>query len=409
MSLLNPDFAIFDDNMFLRLRAAIDDITPPKDKRVLNLTIGEPQLPAPDLLTDTIAAHDDKWHSYPKADGDDAFREDVRFYIDYRFGADVAQMIEPAVHIVPVVGTREPLHMLGQMVRGAKEASAALLPNPFYHAWRAGALGAGGDIILLNATEETGYLPDLDKIDEALLARTTIFYICSPTNPHGYYASKDYLKRLLRLARKHNFLLLSDECYADIWRGEPPVSALQVAQELDQELDQEIGGGFDNLIVLNSLSKRSNAAGLRAGFLAGDASVIALYKKLVANGAALLPTPLLRGAGALYRDASHAERIRAHYAASFAIAERYLPEARLPQGQNGGGFFLWLPVRDDIAFARRAYQEQAIRLMPGSFMAVETDEGNPGAGYVRIALVHDHETVEAAMRRLAILYEDERE
>lgn len=409
MSLLNPEFAIFDDNMFLQLRAAIDDITPPKDKPLLNLTIGEPQLPAPDLLTSTIAAHDDKWHSYPKADGDEAFRDDVLYYIDYRFGSDVAQIIDPARHIVPVVGTREPLHMLGQMVRGAKQDAAALMPNPFYHAWRTGALGAGGDIILLNASQETGYLPDLDKIDEAVYARATIFYICSPTNPHGYYASKDYLKRLLTLARKHNFLLLSDECYADIWRGEPPVSALQVAQEMAQELAQETGDGFDNLIVLNSLSKRSNAAGLRAGFLAGDAAVIALYKKLVANGAALLPTPLLRAAGALYRDASHAESIRQHYETSFAIAERYLPEVRMPQGQNGGGFFLWLPVRDDVAFARRAYQEQAVRLMPGSFMALETDEGNPGSGYVRIALVHDHKTVEDAMRRLAQLYEDERE
>ena len=400
MSLLNPDFAIFDDNMFLQLRATLKDVRPASGMDVINLTIGEPQMPAPQLLHDTIAAHSDQWHSYPKADGDVAYRGDVHHYIGYRYGDKTQQMIDPERHIVPVVGTREPLHLLGHMVKGAKPNAAALLPNPFYHAWRAGALGAGGDIIMLNTTSQTDYLPDLDKIDEATWARTSLFYICSPTNPHGRFAPRAYLKRLLQLARAHKFLLLSDECYADIWRGEPPVSALEVAAELGQ--------GLDNLIVLNSLSKRSNAAGLRGGFLAGDEAVITLYKKLVSNAAALLPTPLLRASGALYRDASHAEAIRRHYETSFEIAERYLPDSCLTDTGARGGFFLWLPVRDDIAFAKRAFETQALRLMPGRFMAVETAEGNPGEGFVRVALVHDHDIIEQAMIRLAKLYEDER-
>ena len=396
MSLLNPDFAIFDDNMFVQLRAAIDHMTPPDDLDVINLTIGEPQLPAPKLLTDTIAQHDDKWHSYPKADGDPEFRGDVHHYITKRYGDNVADIIDPDRHIVPVVGTREPLHLLGQMVRGAKDDAAALIPNPFYHAWRAGALGAGGDIIMLNVTADTDYLPDLDKIPEDVLKRTTIFYLCSPTNPHGYFAPKDYIARLLKMARHYGFLLLSDECYADIWCDTPPIGALEVAAEL--------GEGLDNLVVLNSLSKRSNAAGLRGGFLAGDAAVIGLYKKMVANGAALMPTPLLRASGALYRDSAHAEIIRQHYKTSFEIAERYLPVIG-----TKGGFFLWLPVADDVAFAKRAYQEQALRIMPGRFMASQTDEGNPGEGFVRVALVHDHQTVERAMIRLSQLLESERQ
>lgn len=397
--MLNPEFSIFDDNMFMQLRACLRDITPPEGLTELNLTIGEPQLPAPDLLAKTVAAHDDKWHSYPKADGNVAFRDDVMHYLSYRFGADVAEMTVPDTDIVPVVGTREPLHMLGHLVRGAKQDSVALLPNPFYHAWRAGALGAGGEIVFLNATEQTGFLPDLDTLDEALLARATIFYICSPSNPQGAYASADYLRHLIQLARKHNFLLLSDECYCDIWRGERPVSALEVAASL--------GAGYDNLIVLNSLSKRSNAAGLRAGFLAGDARVISLYKKLVANGAALLPTPLLAAAGALYRDGEHAEAIRQHYERSFQIAKAHLP-MMASELDVGGGFFLWLKVKDDVAFAREAYRTQAIRLMPGRYMSVDTKTGNPGAQYVRIALVHDHDIIEDAMRRVAKLYAQER-
>ena len=376
--------------MFMQLRAHLTDVSPPAHMTELNLTIGEPQMPAPELLVSEIAKYPDGWRSYPKADGDAAFREDVRHYMGYRYGQAIAEAINPDTQIVPVVGTREPLHLLGQMVRGAKENSIALLPNPYYHAWRAGALGAGGDIYFMPTSQQTGFLPDLEALDEDMLRRTSVFYICSPSNPHGSFASLDYYKKLIEMARQYNFLLLSDECYADIWRGAPPVSALQAAQEL--------GAGFDHLVVLNSLSKRSNAAGLRAGFLSGDAAAIGLYKKLVANGAALLPTPLLRAAGALYRDAHHAEAIRQHYEVSFQIASDILgitPPA--------GGFFLWLPVEDDLAFVQQAYREQALRLMPGQFMALTTSEGNPGTGYVRVALVHDHETVTEACQRLAKL------
>lgn len=397
--MFNPDFAIFDDNMFVQLRAALDDIQPPQGLPVINLTIGEPQMPAPKIVSEVIAANADHWARYPKAEGDAAFREDVGVYLGYRFGKGVADMVDPDKHIVPVVGTREPLHLLGQMVRGAKDDSAALLPNPFYHAWRTGALGAGGQIVMLDAQAQNGFLPDLDRLSEALLKRTTIFYICSPTNPHGRFADAAYLRRLLEMARTYNFLLLSDECYSDIWRQKAPVSALEVACDMQQ--------GLSHLVVLNSLSKRSNAAGLRAGFLAGDEAAISLYKKMVANGAALLPTPLLRAAGALYRDPDHAEAIRRHYETSFHIAKQGLGLDESVCPDQGGGFFLWLPVRDDIAFARRAYKEQALRVMPGSFMACAGEKGNVGAGYVRIALVHDHDVIKEAVARLALLSEAE--
>ena len=388
--MFNPEFKIFDDNMFIQLRGALAELSSPDGLREINLTIGEPQMPAPDLLVETVASHADKWANYPKADGDAGFRDDIICYLENRYGNMVAAQVSPDHHIVPVVGTREPLHMLGQMVRGAKKDAVALMPNPFYHAWRAGALGTGGEIVVMNCTAETGYLPDLDKLDDALLQRTVIFYMCSPTNPHGYYADKAYLKRLLELARHYNFLLLSDECYADIWRDVPPVSALEAAAEM--------GDGLSHLVVLNSLSKRSNAAGLRAGFLAGDERAISLYKKLVGNGAALVPTPLLKAAGALYRDESHAQAIRQHYQTSFDIVKDKLGVS-VPKG----GFFIWLKVKDDLAFAKRAYAEQALRLMPGRFMALTTDQGNPGQGFVRVALVHDHDTIREAADRLAIL------
>ena len=392
--MFNPDLSIFNDNMFNQLRAHLAGLSAPEGLDEINLTIGEPQMPAPSMIAEVIASHGDKWQRYPKADGNPAFLDDVMHYISYRFGQNVADIMRADKHIVPVVGTREPLHLLGQMVRGAKPDSIAFLPNPYYHAWRAGALGAGGEICFMPTSAETGFLPDLDLLDEDRLKRTNILYICTPSNPHGSFASKAYLQRLIRLARRYNFLLACDECYIDVWRGEPPLSALQVAAEM--------GDGLSHLVVLNSLSKRSNAAGLRAGFLAGDEAAITLYKKFVANGAALVPVPLLNAAGALYRDAEHAEIIRQHYETSFEIAKSYF-DFTVPQG----GFFIWLPVGDDLAFVKQAYSAQALRIMPGQFMAKTTDEGsalhNVGKGYVRIALVHDHNIVKIACQRLASL------
>ena len=388
--MFNPDLAIFDDNMFNQLRAHLAGLSVPEGMDEINLTIGEPQLPAPAMVSDVIAAHSDAWQRYPKADGSQAFREDVMHYIHHRFGEAVAAMMDADKHIVPVVGTREPLHLLGQMVRNAKADSIAYLPNPYYHAWRAGALGAGGEIRFMPTSKDTGFLPSLDALDDASLARTNILYICTPSNPHGAFASKAYLEKLIQLARRYDFLLACDECYIDVWRGEPPLSALQVAAEM--------GEGLSHIVVLNSLSKRSNAAGLRAGFLAGDEAAISLYKKFVANGAALVPVPLLAAAGALYRDASHAEAIRQHYETSFEIARSYF-EFDIPQG----GFFIWLPVKDDLAFVREAYSKQGLRMMPGQFMAKTTQDGNSGQGYVRIALVHDHNIVKIACERLAKL------
>ena len=388
--MFNPDLSIFDDNMFNQLRTHLAGLSAPQGMDEINLTIGEPQMPAPSLLADVIAAHSDSWQRYPKADGNQGFLDDVMQYIGYRFEQDVAAIIAPDKHIVPVVGTREPLHLLGQMVRNAKPDSIAYLPNPYYHAWRAGALGAGGEIRFMPTSAETGFLPDIDLLDEQVLKRINILYICTPSNPHGAFASKAYLQRLITLARQYNFLLACDECYIDIWRGEPPISALQVAADM--------GEGLSHLVVLNSLSKRSNAAGLRAGFLAGDEAAITLYKKFVANGAALVPVPLLQAAGALYRDKDHAEVIRKHYETSFKIAKSYF-DFDVPQG----GFFIWLPVEDDLAFVKKAYSEQGLRIMPGQFMAKTTQDGNSGKGYVRIALVHDHDIVKLACKRLAKL------
>ena len=397
--MLNPDFSIFNDNMFVQVRKILDPLSIKTNLSPLNLTIGEPQTPPPEWLNEVLIKESRNWQAYPKAFADQQFLEDLSVYFETRFPS-VAGKFGLAEHIVPVPGTREPLHFLGYCVKGSKENSAALVSNPFYHAWRAGALASGGQILYMNATAENHFLADLEQIDEEVLERTSIVYLCNPTNPHGAVASSAYIETAIRLARRHGFLLVMDECYIDIWRHKKPLSALEVAASLSDE-DASTSDIFANLVVLNSLSKRSSAAGLRAGFLCGDRQVISAYKQLVANGGALVPTPLLHAAGALYRDDIHNQQIRAHYDKSFDLLSQHL-DIKVPEG----GFFLWLGVPDklngdDQQMTAELYQHTGISSVPGSVMATTSQQINPGAGYIRLAIVHDHETIREAARRLA--------
>ena len=397
---LNPDYQLFDGNMFAQMRGLLADIAPPAGRALLDMSIGEPQIAAGDLLTRSMTSHNEGWQFYPKAAGHPRFTQAVESYIARRWPS-AAGLVDLEKQMLPVPGTREPLGLMGGLVKGIKDNAAALVANPYYHAWRAGALASGAEIRYLNAHAEDGFVPDLAAQPHEVLARASIVYLCSPTNPQGGVMSIEQIKAAIRLARRHDFLLVMDECYCDIWRGAPPAGALAAAAALQAEPGgDESDDPLRNLVVLNSLSKRSSAAGLRAGFMMGDASVIALYLKVVANTGSLVPTPLLLAAADLYEDDDHVAAIRAHYDHSFALATRHLGVVA-----PSGGFFLWLPVDDDRHFVRRLLQEQAVRAMPGRFMAEVCDGINPGAGYVRMALVHDHERTEESLARVAAIYD----
>ena len=398
---LNPAHAIFDGNMFVQLGTLLDSITPPIDLPVLDMSIGEPQKPPAKLLIHSVSRHNKEWQFYPKATGSPHFTRAVETYIARRW-PEAAGLADPS-QIIPVPGTREPLHLLGHLVSGIKASAAALVTNPFYHAWRAGALASGGEIIYINSGANHNFLPDLQALDAATLDRTSILFLCSPTNPQGTVMDLNYLSAALRLARAHDFLLVMDECYADIWWGSPPTGMMQAAAVLATH--DEAGISHDplaNMVVLNSLSKRSGAAGLRAGFMVGDKRVITQYLKLVSNGGSLVPTPLLSVAADLYEDEAHVDDMRAYYHANFALVERHLGVS-----PPRGGFFLWLKVDDDVQFVKRLMAEQAVRALPGSFMGVKTADGNPGAGYVRLALVHDAKITDEALGRIAKIYKNQ--
>ena len=394
---LNPEYALFDGNMFVQMRSLLADIDLPSGTDMLDMSIGEPQIAGGDLLTGSIISHNDAWQYYPKAAGHPVFTSAIDRYIARRWPS-AAGLVDLDRQMLPVPGTREPLGLMGGLVRGTKQDAVALVTNPYYHAWRAGALAAGAAIYYLNSTAGNGFVPDLASIPSATLDRVVIAYLCSPTNPQGEVMSLAQIKSAITLARQHEFLLVMDGCYSDIWRRAAPAGALEAAAQLHEEAGTPDLDPLRNMIVLNSLSKRSSAAGLRAGFIVGDAAVISLYAKLVANSGSLVPTPLLFAAADLYDDDDHVAAIRAHYDHSFLLAEQYLG-VTAPQG----GFFLWLAVGDDRDFVRRLMQEQAVRAMPGRFMAETVDGQNPGEGYVRLALVHDHARTEASLKRVAQL------
>ena len=279
----NPDFSLFNDNMFQKTRSLIENISPVAGMSEINMSIGEPQQDPPTFISKMLSQNKCDWSSYPKVKGNKKFYDDVKYYLNSRF-SKIGDWLNPLDnYLLPVPGTREPLHMLGYCVRGTKPEPIALITNPFYHAWRAAGLMSGSNIHLMDACSENGYLPDLSKIDEVILSRTTVMYLCSPTNPHGVIASGEYLQKALKLSRNYDFLLVVDECYIDIWRDNAPKSILEIAHKYTENGQKKLA----NLAVLNSLSKRSNAAGLRGGFLCADPDVISSYSKIASNPSSL--------------------------------------------------------------------------------------------------------------------------
>ncbi|MGY4424072.1 N-succinyldiaminopimelate aminotransferase [Bradyrhizobium sp. JR6.1] len=293
-------------------------------------------------------------------------------------------------------GSREGLFFAAitasRYVAARKGRPAILMPNPFYPAYGAGARATGCEQIHLPTTLANGFLPDLDAIDESTWARTVAFFIASPANPQGSVASRAYFARLKELADRFGFMILSDECYSEIYTREAPGSILECA-----------GPDFSNVVAFQSLSKRSNLPGMRVGFAAGDRKFLAAFHELRNVAAPQVPVPLQHVAVAAYSDEAHVEENRRLYRIKFDFADQILGN-RYGYKRPAGGFCVWLDVSDrgsDEAAAVRLYRDAGVRVIPGSYLAREQNDGsNPGAGYIRLALVSDSESTAEAMHRL---------
>lgn len=384
---VNDRLDLLTDYPFQRLT---DLLGGPATPESIVMSIGEPQHAPPALVPRILADKAGLWGKYPPANGSPEFRQAAAAWLNRRFKLPEG-MIDADRMVLPVAGTREALYLIAQTVVAPETAGGkpvVLLPNPFYQVYVGAAIMAGAEPVFVAGAHGPASQPDFSTLPEEVLARTQLAYLCSPANPQGSVADLDLLKRTVQLARKYGFVLAMDECYSEIWDKAEPAGALEACAAL--------GGSVDNVVVFHSLSKRSSAPGLRSGFVAGDAKVMAMFGRLRSYGGAATPLPILAAATALWRDEVHVEENRALYRAKMDIAERLLGN-RPGFARPEGGFFLWLDVGDGENAAVELWRHAKIRVLPGKYLARD----GVGDRFIRVALVHDLDLTEQALTRIA--------
>jgi N-succinyldiaminopimelate aminotransferase len=399
--MLNARLSGMTDYPFTRLAGLLGKETAFPGREALNLAVGDPQHEPPSMVADIIARQAPGWGRYPPLAGTADLRAAIAAWLmrRYRLPPDT---LDAGRAILPVQGTREALFQIASVVAADRPDGHAtvLVPNPSYATYAAAGKLAGADIVPLSTRRATGFLPEIERIPAEMLKRTALLYVCTPSNPEGAVADLPYLKRAVVLAREHNFVLAVDECYAEIWDRAPPSGTLEAAVALGPDAGAS-EDPFANIIVFHSLSKRSNAAGLRSGFIAGDRRIIALMQRLRSYSSSAPPLPVQAASAALWADENHVAENRDLYRAKLDRAERAL-SGRFGFYRPAGGFFLWLEVGNGETAARRLWRDAAIRVLPGAYLGRNGSDGaNPGDAFIRLALVHDLTVLDPALDRLA--------
>ena len=377
---------------FTQLAALLGDVKPGMPP--ISLAVGDPAGAVPAFISEALAKHAGEFGNYPAIAGSEDWRQAAAQWLNTRFGLN--GKIHPDKNLLPLSGTREGLFsvlfpLMPLSKGGAKPVVA--MPNPFYQCYAAAALAAGAEPLYVPATQDSGFLPDYASLPKAVLDRLVAVYVCSPSNPEGAVANENYWNSLFALAERHDFIVLADECYADIYFDQPPASALP------KRLSQS--GGFTRLLTFHSLSKRSGLPGLRSGMVAGCEKLIEKFRAFRNVAGPTVPAPVLAASAAAWRDETHVAVNRAAYAERIAAAERILGNHFV---KPGGGFFLWLKTPNGEETALRLWRDVGVRVLPGAFMGREITPGesqsNPGFSYVRIALVSDLSTIMTALERV---------
>ncbi|WP_278582857.1 succinyldiaminopimelate transaminase [Eikenella corrodens] len=375
---MNPHLSQLQPYPFARLREAMQGVNPPEGVVPVPLQIGEPKHPAPAVITDALTAALPRLDAYPQTTGLPELRQACAGFLQRRYGL----ALDPDSEILPVLGSREALFSFVQAALGGNEQEQPVVvcPNPFYQIYEGAALLAGAETAFANC-RAPHFKPDWGSIPETVWQRVKLVFVCSPHNPCGSVMQKADWAELFELQSRYGFIIAADECYSEIYfEGEPPIGCLQAAAEL--------GRGFSKLVMFTSLSKRSNVPGLRSGFVAGDAALLKDFLLYRTYHGSAMGIPVQMASIAAWNDETHVLENRRLYQEKFA---RMLPI--LAQGfevtRPDASFYIWLqaPDGDDLAFARTLWREAAIQVLPGHFLARDTAQGNPGAGYVRIALV----------------------
>jgi len=389
---VNPNLDRLQTYPFAKLRALFEGVEPPAGVKPIRLSIGEPQHATPGFIRQTLADNLGGLANYPNTIGSDALRGAIANWLHRRYELP---NVDPATQILPVNGSREALFAFAQCVIDPGRPNAKVLaPNPFYQIYEGAALLAGAEPVFLNNLPENGFASDFAAVPDDTWREVQLVYVCSPGNPTGRVLALEEWKALFALADRHDFVIAADECYSEIYfdDADKPIGALEAAWRLGRV-------DFRNIVMFSSLSKRSNVPGMRSGFVAGDARILKeflLYRTY--HGCAMNPA-VQAASVAAWNDEEHVAENRRLYRDKFARVTPLLTpwlETAVPDA----GFYLWArtPIAD-TDFARRLHAEYNVTVLPGSFLAREAGGVNPGAGFVRIALVADtHECVEGAER-----------
>jgi len=396
---MNPRLYTLQPYPFERLAELLRGVTPAASHSPISLAIGEPRHPAATVALEALTDHLAGVSHYPPTRGRAELREAIADWLGGRFNLP-AGAVDPEVHVLPAAGTREALFSFAQAVIDDSVPGAAVaMPNPGYQIYEGAALLAGAQPLYLPCRPETGFLADLDALSSADWDRVQLLYLCSPGNPTGAVADRDYLLRALELAERHDFVIASDECYSEIYADEnaPPPGLLDVAHASGRT-------GFERCVVFHSLSKRSNLPGLRSGFVAGDAHVLAAFLRYRTYHGAAIGNHVQAASIAAWRDEAHVrdnrDRYREKYAAVMPLIEPLCDVIRPP-----GSFYLWPAFAvDDEQLTVAALRDENLRVVPGRYLARATDNNpnsNPGVGRLRLSLVADTADCVEAVTRLA--------
>lgn len=390
---MNPNLNHLQPYPFEKLARLKQGIVPPANKAHIALSIGEPKHITPHIIQEALITHMHGLSAYPSTRGLPELRQSMAEWIARRFQIP-ADLLDPETQILPVNGTREALFSFAQCLVEPSEKPLVLMPNPFYQIYEGAALLAGAQPYFLNTTEENAYMPDFDAVPESVWRRCQLLYICSPGNPTGAVIPQTQLENLIELAERYDFVIASDECYSEIYADEnnPPIGLLEAAVATGNT-------EFKRCVIFHSLSKRSNAPGLRSGFVAGDAEILQRYFQYRTYHGCAMPVPTQHASMTAWRDEAHVVDNRQLYREKFSAFKDILSEATAVTIPSAS-FYIWLktPV-SEIQFAQQLFASENVTVLPGSYLSRPFNESDPGRNHIRIALVAPiEECIDAAER-----------
>ncbi len=394
---MNPLLSKLHPYPFERLRQLFSDVQPSPDWTPISLGIGEPRHATPPLIIEALNRHTQALAAYPATAGSLAFRTACSGWLERRYGVE----INPETQVLPVNGSREALFAFTQTVLDGSSDALVVSPNPFYQIYEGAALLGGAQVHYVPSLKSHNFAVDWDSVPTDIWQRARLVFVCSPGNPTGAVMPLEEWAKLFALSDQHGFVLASDECYSEIYFGEqPPLGGLQAAAKLGR-------ANFKNLVSFTSLSKRSNVPGLRSGFVAGDADLIAPFLRYRTYHGSAMGGMVQEASIAAWNDEAHVVANRALYKRKFEQVTPLLAQV-LDVALPDAGFYLWagVPGGDDEAFARDLLAQYNVTVLPGRYLAREVNGFNPGQGRIRMALVaQPEECLEAAQRIVSFVQE----